>query len=176
MAQIAFEGRLTADADRRAGRLAGLLSRSRREGDCLIWQGSKDGCGYGMVRHNGPSARVHRVVWELTNGAIPPGMLVDHTCWNRACINADHLRLATRQQNNYNLRSAKPGRTLPRNIILDGGKYLVRVTKAGKCHKVGRFVSLDDAVAAAATKRRELFGEFAGHSRHSIINTEENHA
>lgn len=154
-----------------------LLGRARPDGDCLVWTGCQDGQGYGMVQRRGRSHRTHRWMWEVVNGPIPEGMLVDHICWNRACINIEHLRLATRQQNNYNLQSAKPGRALPRNIVFDKGKYLVRVTKAGKCHKVGRFVNLEDAVLAAATKRRELFGEFAGEGRPSIINnTKENNA
>lgn len=41
----------------------------------------------------------HRVEWEKVHGPIPDGLELDHECKNRACVNLDHLRLATRRQN-----------------------------------------------------------------------------
>lgn len=41
----------------------------------------------------------HRVVWRLLRGPIPEGMVLDHMCRNRACVNPAHLRVFTRQQN-----------------------------------------------------------------------------
>ena len=35
----------------------------------------------------------HRVVWSLEYGPIPQGLLVLHSCSNRACCNVNHLRL-----------------------------------------------------------------------------------
>ena len=58
--------------------------------DCLLWTGYKDHDGYGR-RHNGRSA--HQIAYEQAHGPIPPGMDVDHTCFVRACINPEHLRL-----------------------------------------------------------------------------------
>lgn len=42
----------------------------------------------------------HRIVWESERGPIPAGMVIDHLCMNRACINIDHLDLVTRAENN----------------------------------------------------------------------------
>jgi len=30
---------------------------------------------------------VHRLAWELANGALQPGLQIDHICRNRPCIN-----------------------------------------------------------------------------------------
>ena len=70
---------------------------------CLIWTGYKSPDGYGRFRatRDGRSSAkmAHRVAWEHAHGAIPDGMQVDHTCFNRACVNPNHLRLVTNKQN-----------------------------------------------------------------------------
>lgn len=43
----------------------------------------------------------HRASWVFYNGRqIPDGFVIDHKCFNHACINPQHLRLLTRTQNN----------------------------------------------------------------------------
>lgn len=41
----------------------------------------------------------HRVAWEASNGPIPEGMTVDHTCKTRKCVNVGHLRLLSNFEN-----------------------------------------------------------------------------
>src|SRR6185369_11932859 len=53
--------------------------------------------------------RAHRVAYYSENGDIPDGMMVDHICKNRNCVDATHLRLVTPRQNaleNSNARSS----------------------------------------------------------------------
>jgi hypothetical protein len=45
------------------------------------------------------SIKAHRAAWMLTNGPVPEGMVLDHICRNRACINLDHLRVVTQREN-----------------------------------------------------------------------------
>lgn len=45
------------------------------------------------------SVPVHRASWNHSYGQIPAGMVVDHTCFNRRCVNPAHLRLLTLGQN-----------------------------------------------------------------------------
>lgn len=81
-----------------------LLSISDPVSGCRVWDGVRDRRGYGqlnIVRDDGTKkkASAHRVAYELSNGPIPEGMTVDHTCFNPACVNPQHLRLLTLSEN-----------------------------------------------------------------------------
>lgn len=43
--------------------------------------------------------KAHRAAWMLANGPVPEGMVLDHICRDRACINLEHLRVVTQQEN-----------------------------------------------------------------------------
>lgn len=55
--------------------------------------------GYHKVRIGRKQYRAHRWAWELVNGKIPEGLVIDHICRNRACVAIDHLRVVTQQEN-----------------------------------------------------------------------------
>lgn len=86
---------------------AQFWAKVQKSEECWEWSAFRDRKGYG--RHG--SRVAHRVAYELTHGPIPEGLLVDHTCWNRACVNPDHLRLATDRGNAQNRAGARRGST-----------------------------------------------------------------
>lgn len=77
-----------------------LAARQKKEGNCIVWTGAIRAGGYGAINIGGTMRRVHRIAWELENGSIPKGMVVDHVCNNRACFKVSHLRVVTKRQNN----------------------------------------------------------------------------
>jgi HNH endonuclease len=67
--------------------------------------------GYGqMTNGRGVLLLAHRVAWELTNGEIPDGKFVCHSCDNRPCCNPSHLWIGTNRDNI--LDAIKKGRTI----------------------------------------------------------------
>jgi hypothetical protein len=64
----------------------------------LVWQGQTN-YGYGIMWFEDRGHRVHRLAWEWANGPIPDGMVIDHLCMNRACVNIEHLEAVTQEVN-----------------------------------------------------------------------------
>lgn len=128
----------------------------------IIWTGAVNRKGYGVLHVNGRARYAHRFAWERANGPIPDGLHVDHACWEPSCVNVDHLRLATPQQNTWNRSGAMPGRGLPRGVYRTGRRYVARIGHNGANLYLGTFDTPEEAAAVASAKRKELFGEFAG--------------
>lgn len=154
-----------AGVSRHASPAAALASNTRRNSEtgCIEWTGLLNYKGYGSIYADGTMMGAHRFAWMQENGAIPEGMVIDHTCWNRACVNVAHLRLATPQQNRQSLSGAHPNSaTGVRGVVRRGSRYRAYVGHNGTRHYLGTFDTIEEASAAAQAKRVELFGEFAG--------------
>lgn len=73
-------------------------SRVDNTGECWLWTGSQRD-GYGRLLFQGRFKLAHRVAWELTNGPIPDGLYVCHTCDNPPCVRPAHLFVGSQQDN-----------------------------------------------------------------------------
>lgn len=65
---------------------------------CWIWEGPRDGKGYGRVSINGVAGSTHRIALS-TVAPIAPGLDVDHLCRVHECCNPAHLEAVTRAEN-----------------------------------------------------------------------------
>ena len=66
---------------------------------CWLWMAARSAWGYGRSCIMGRERPAHRIAWELTNGPIPEGLRVCHSCDTPACCNVAHLWLGTSADN-----------------------------------------------------------------------------
>jgi hypothetical protein len=101
----------------------------------------------------------HRASYEIANGPIPAGFVVDHKCHNARCVNPAHLQAATQKQNMENRSGAKKNsKSGIRGVSphADGG-WSVVIGHNYKSVYGGYFKRLEDAEKAAKELRAKLF-------------------
>lgn len=81
------------------------------EAGCWHWMGYKDPSGYGRFRTAG-EFRAHRWSFAAFRGPIPTGMVIDHICRQRDCVNPAHLRAVTSGENTHAQNSIAPAKLL----------------------------------------------------------------
>lgn len=133
--------------------------RVDKTAECWLWIGHKNVYGYGRFGHSRTEVFAHRYAYELANGDIPAGLVIDHLCHNTLCVRPDHLAAVTPKQNieqrigpNANSTTGILGVYRARN-----GKWVARVGHLGRYHHVGTYLTAEDAEAAVIAKRIELF-------------------
>jgi hypothetical protein len=63
---------------------------------CWLWEGYVSPSGYGRWRRR---TLAHRVAYEAARGPVPNGLVLDHKCRVRCCVNPDHLEAVTNKVN-----------------------------------------------------------------------------
>lgn len=94
-----------------------FVERGPAPHDCWRWRGALRR-GYGTFWLNGRNVQAHVVAYTALIGKVPDGFQLDHVCHDprlcqladdcphRACVNPDHLQVATHRSNS--LRSGNP--------------------------------------------------------------------
>ena len=139
---------------------------------CLEHQNTPTRYGYTRVKHHGREYHAHRVTLAAATGAdlddMPEGVFALHSCDNRRCVNPEHLRWGSAQDNTDDMisRGRKPEQQrthCPRGHTLVGANLSPARLRWGHrqclvCMRAmsvvrtaasyGRNLTLDDAIAA----------------------------
>lgn len=123
--------------------------------------GSIVGNGYMIVGLGGRNYQlVHRVIWSLVYGEIPPDMVIDHLNGDRADNRISNLRVVSRADNLRNQKLRKDNKSgFPGiHFIKNKNKWVVKVN-------VGTYSSLEEAVA----RRKEVDALLGFHPNHGRV-------
>jgi hypothetical protein len=96
---------------------------------CWLWTAATNKNGYGVFGVEGRRTMLaHRYWWERTNGWLPP--ILDHfVCDTPACVNPDHLRPATNQENV--LRGFRKRTHCPKGHPFNEANTMIRLNRLG---------------------------------------------
>src|ERR1035437_9785011 len=66
---------------------------------CWLWTDPLDRDGYARFYWNGRTMGAHRVAYEQFIGPISDGLVIDHLCRVRHCVNPEHMEVVTNREN-----------------------------------------------------------------------------
>lgn len=69
-----------------------------RPHECWLWRAAISD-GYGAYREHGKSTRAHRKAYIDLRGQIPLGLVLDHLCGTKHCVNPWHMESVTQRVN-----------------------------------------------------------------------------
>lgn len=129
---------------------------------CWEWSGALGSGGYGHFKLDGRMVKAHRWAYERYREPIPEGMVIDHMCHNRTCVNPDHLRVVTQDINaknrvvQSNNRSGVSGVQV-RKLRSGANSYAATVKREGKTVWLGSFATVEEAAGVAIAARQETY-------------------
>lgn len=92
--------------------------------DCWEWQGPLSRGGYGITHLKSMSTvQVHRLSYSVMVGPIPTGLVIDHLCKNRKCVNPNHLEPVTDRENVYRANPSAVQMNVDENRCANGHIY-----------------------------------------------------
>lgn len=126
--------------------------------------------GYVIVGVMGKHYRAHNLAWLYMTGEWPE-MDIDHKDGDRTNNAFNNLRLATKQQNQWNKQMSDQNTSGEKGVCFDKStqKWRGQVGIGDKRIHVGLFKSKEEAASAVRAKRVSLHGEFANHGLHKYV-------
>jgi hypothetical protein len=71
--------------------------------ECWPWRGPKNPDGYGKFKiqrdKHATTYGAHRLAYQLLRGPVPVGLVIDHLCRVRHCVNPWHMEPVTNREN-----------------------------------------------------------------------------
>ena len=129
-----------------------------------VWQAPNNRARYVQLQYKGKRLYAHRVAWEMVNGPIPEGMVVDHIDGDGLNNSLLNLRVVTPDENMKNLPLYIRSTTKAMGVSWNKrrGQYHARIHSRGKSIHLGFHDTILDAVAA----RKRAEAEYGYHKNH----------
>lgn len=96
---------------------------------CWNWILSLDKDGYGVTNLKGKTFKAHRLYYQLFKGQLIKGMVIDHICRNRKCVNPEHLRQVSPRTNVFENSEALAFKNKQKTHCKNGHEYSVENTR-----------------------------------------------
>jgi len=147
--------------DRETGRLFWRWHPNPRTRSIVVGAeaGAKNGAGYLVVKFEGKTLLVHRIIFKILHGVDAPR--VDHKNRDRSDNVPSNLRAADATTNNWN-REVQARKSLPKGVFENRpGKFRARIMVRGERIDLGTFETIGAAEAAYREASIQHFGEFA---------------
>ena len=146
----------------RYGKLFWKCSRGKAKSG--IEAGRLKSTGYKEIKLFGKSYQVHRVIWEMHNGKLPVGFVVDHINHDRSDNRLENLRAVPVKENCRNQSRRKNSGTGVNGVRWydPRGKYRAEIKVNKKTISLGYFETIIDAKAA----RMRADKEYKFHENH----------
>lgn len=107
-----------------------IFHRTKKtENGCIEWCGPRNTYNYGILRFDGKTHTISRLVVELSGKNIPDGYYVCHKCDNPPCCNPEHLFIGSPKDNAVDAQ--KKGR----RKIAEHGKIAMYTVNKCRCKK-----------------------------------------
>lgn len=138
------------DTDRFMGKV-----RINESTECWEWTAYLADHGYGYFWMGGKNRRAHRVAYAARNGKIATGLVIDHLCRTRHCVNPDHLEAVSPGENirrgETGLRNAAKTHCPRGHEYNDENTYVRKSRKSRVCRLCAR-----DRQRESAARRRSV--------------------
>jgi hypothetical protein len=117
--------------------------------------GRKNVCGYIILKVDGAAFYAHRLIWKMIYGDLN-NMDIDHINGIKNDNKIENLRLATRNINNENLKSAKKNNKLGiLGVCIKDNKFISQIHYNGKVRYLGSFDTAEEASQSYLTAKRK---------------------
>lgn len=125
------------------GALAGNLSKST---------------GYICIKYQGVTYKAQNIIWEMHNGKIPKGYLVDHDNHIRHDNEINNLNLIKKEDNLKNKLIGKNNKSGLMGVrwVAKRNKWVAYINDKGKTKHIGYFDERQEAVDARLTYEKKL--------------------
>lgn len=125
--------------------------------------GSYDICsGYIYVQVNRKHIKAATIIWEMHNGKLPKGFIVDHIDHIRNNDYLSNLRAIPNPENSKNRSIASNNKSGITGVSYEAGRWRARIKVKGKLLCLGRFNTKEEAESA----RNQANIQYGFHTNH----------